>query len=177
MHVADTLARALVVRVAREVRAGEPPESGPRGRDVVGVHQLDALAMGEAVVRRIHVAAVVQLGLVARVVHHRVQAVLVGQREIEELEREGQLLAAAIRCHRQTALIRAGRAIASRVDLDPERLILAGADRTRESRRGRHARSPARAAPASSRPHSPARRRTRAPTPSSRVTASSHACS
>ena len=128
-HVPDTLPWSLVVPRAGKIRAGEPPERGPRRRDVVCVHQLDALAVGEAVVLRIHVAAVVQLRLIAGVVHHCVEAVLVRQCEVEELEREGQLFPVAIRGHGQTALVRAGWAIASGVDLDPDRLVLTGADR------------------------------------------------
>src|SRR5207249_10601798 len=67
------------------------------------------------------------------VVHHRVDAVVVGQREIEQLELDRKTTHPAASNDLDRAAIDAGRTIASRVNLDPDRLVLVRPDLDRES--------------------------------------------
>ena len=83
--VADAFARALRSPAARvKSEPSKRPRLARHRGLVVGVDELDAVAVREAVVDGVEVAAVVQLGLARLVVHHRVQAVRVGQREVED---------------------------------------------------------------------------------------------
>ena len=84
--------------------------------------------MREAVVGRVEIAPVVPLGLIAGVEQHRVHAVVVGQGEVEHLELDGHLARRAVGLDRDGPAIETGRALSSNVDLDPDRLILVGAD-------------------------------------------------
>ena len=72
---------------------------------VVGVHELDAVAVGEAMVRGVEIAAVVARRLIARVVQHRVHAVLVRQREVEDLELDRDAPARAVRAELDRAAV------------------------------------------------------------------------
>ena len=165
------------MRVPCEIAAGEPPESGGRTRDVVGVHQLDPLPMREPMVLGVHGTAVIELGLIARVEHHRVDAVLVGQGEVEELQDQGHLLPAAVGGHRDAPAVGTGGTVPPRVDLDPDRLVLPRREPRAEIRHGPRVRSPAPAALASSRSGVAAPQAIPAPRSNSRATARRRACS
>src|SRR5438132_1657175 len=76
------------------------------------VHELDAVTMGEAMVGSVKIAAVVALGLAALVIHHRVDAVFVRQREVEQLELDRQTMRPAVSIDSNRPAVRAGRTIA-----------------------------------------------------------------
>ena len=82
MRLPTPCARALVAGLGLEVVAAEAAQRRPRRRQVVALHQLHALAMGEAVVDGVEVGALVHLRLLALVVQHRRQRVLVGQGQL-----------------------------------------------------------------------------------------------
>jgi hypothetical protein len=115
-----------------EVGAGEPPPRDGQRLLVVGVYQLDAVAMGKAVILGVEVAAVIQLRLAALVVQHRVHAVLVRQAEIQHLELDRQHAARVVGLDRDLAAVDARLARAIDVDLDPDGLVLVRAYRHRQ---------------------------------------------
>ena len=90
------------------------------------------MAMREPMVGGVEVAAVIELRLIARVEQHRVHAVLVGQREVEDLELDRHVTRLAVRAEVDRAAVDAGGAIAADVDLDPDRLIEVGRHRDRQ---------------------------------------------
>ena len=100
---------------------------------VVLVHELHPMAMGETVIGGIEVAALVALGLIARVEQHRVHAVLVGKGEIEDLELDWHGTPQLVRADLDLTAVETGKARAVDVDLDPYRLVLVGLDRDRQS--------------------------------------------
>ena len=108
-RVPDALARPLVAARRREVAPVEPAAARLDTRLVVPVHQLDAVAVGEAVERRVEVPALVELGLGGLVVDHHREAVLVGESEVEdaELDRDRRLL--PVRREGERPLVRSGR--------------------------------------------------------------------
>ena len=168
-RVADALAGALVARLRREVL---PVEASPVRLDlrfVVRVHELDPLPVGEAVVGRVEVPALVELGLGGLVVDHRGQAVRVGEREAEDAQLDRERAARPVGGEADRAVVGAGRKLARDVDLDPDRLEESRGRPRAGSPRARRGRSRARAAPAASRPCASAPRRFPASTPRRRA--------
>src|SRR5258706_15901582 len=84
-------------------------------------------------VLRVEIAAVVQLGLIARVEQHRMHAVLVGQREVKDFQLDGHEPAPRIGTYLDRAAIQARATRAVDVDLDPNRLAFARTDRDGEA--------------------------------------------
>ncbi len=126
--VADRLAGAFIAARGREVFARETRAGGARRLDRVGVNQLDAVAVREAVVRGVEVAPLIKLGLQRLVVDHRVHAVLVRQGEVEQLQLDGERLPAPVGRHLHAPLVDARGQVARRVDFDPDRLVPARGD-------------------------------------------------
>ena len=91
------------------------------------------MSVGEAVIGRVEVPPLVELRLLGLVEHHRVHGALVGQVEIQELERDRDLAHGAVRAQRDLSLVEAGRPAAARVDLDPDGLGRAARDGEREA--------------------------------------------
>ena len=89
-------AGTLVAALAREVRPGESADGGRQRLLVVLVHELHPMTMRETVIGGIEVAALVALGLIARIEQHRVHAVLVGKGEVEDLELDRHACVAAL---------------------------------------------------------------------------------
>ena len=84
--------------------------------------------MRETMVGRIEIAPVVPLGLIAGVEQHRVHAVVVGEREVQHLELDGHMAGRTVGLNRDGAAVESRGSLSSNVDLDPNRLILVGAD-------------------------------------------------
>ena len=80
--------------------------------------------MRKAMIDRVEIASVIELDLAALVIDHRVHAVLVRQREIEQLELDRHVGGSPVGRDVDGAAVDAGGTIASRVDLDPDRLVL-----------------------------------------------------
>ena len=80
----------------------------------------------------IEVAALVELWLRGLVVDHRVEAVLVGQREVEQLELDGQRRGPAVGGDLDRPLVDTRGPVAPRVDLDPDRLVARGGHANRQ---------------------------------------------
>ncbi len=130
-RVADAFAGAFVARRPREVL---PVEAAPVRLDrrlVVGVHQLDAVPVREAVESGVEVPTLVELGLVRLVVDHHLQAVLVRQSKVEDAKLDRKRARFPVGGDRERPLVYAGRPVALHVDLDPERLPQARAHRQR----------------------------------------------
>ena len=123
-RVAHAFARAFVAR-ARRVKSEpskRPMRVSHRGL-VVGVDQLDAVAVRGAMVGGVEVAAVVQLGLARLVVHHRGR----GCSRRAARSRRPAAPRARVRVRPSAvdgdrALVEPGGQVAPRVDLDPDRL-------------------------------------------------------
>src|SRR5439155_18826417 len=90
--VAHALARTLVLMRSGEVLSRKTTGSRVHALLVVRMYELDAVTMREPMVGGIQIAAVILLDLAALVVHHRVDAVLVRQREIEQLELDRNMM-------------------------------------------------------------------------------------
>jgi hypothetical protein len=126
--VPHPFAGTLISRPAREVGAVEPALARAHRRLVVRITELDPIPVREAVIGGVQVAAVVQLGLRGLVVDHRVQAVRVGQREVEDLKLDGNAQGLPVRGHGGGAFVETAGQVARGVDLDPDRLVALGVD-------------------------------------------------
>src|SRR4051812_47505119 len=93
------------------------------------------MTMREPVIRGIQVASVIELWLVARVEQHRMHAVLVWEREVENLEVDRDDSSRSVRLNFDAAAIAPRLPDAIDVALDPDRLIL--------RRQNRHGQAPA----------------------------------
>ena len=121
--------RALVAARLREVATVEAAEGRGDLGLVVGVNELDALAMGEPMVGGVEVSPLIEHRLIGLVVDHRAQAVLVGQGEVEDLQLDGQGALLAVGGHRHRSAVDPGGKVAPGVDLDPEGLVAVPATR------------------------------------------------
>ena len=100
---------------------------------VVRVHELDTVAVGEAVELGVEAAALVEDRLVGLEVHHDRQAALVGDGEVEDAQLDRHCRRLAVGRDDELALVDTGRPIAAHVDLDPQRLPEPRRDRQREA--------------------------------------------
>ena len=84
--VRDAFAWSLVSLIAREVLSRQAAERRSRERRIVGVDELDAMTLRKAMVGGIEVAPVIERRLIALVVHHGRQRVLIGDLRVDDLE-------------------------------------------------------------------------------------------
>jgi hypothetical protein len=95
--------------------------------------QLHAVPVRQPMIRGIEVAPLIQLGLIARVIQHRMHAVFVRQREAEHLEFDRDRPPGRIGTHVNRASVQAGRTVAADVHLDPDCLVPERIDLHREA--------------------------------------------
>src|SRR5262249_37901941 len=127
-RVADALARALVAIGFCEIRAAKSPHRVPRRGDIVGVNQLDALAMRETMVLGVEVAPLIKLRLRSLIIAPRALAFLMGQCKIEQLELAGDVSALPVSVDGDFASVDPRGQIARGVIFNPNRLFFSRRD-------------------------------------------------
>ena len=78
--------------------------------------ELCTILVRQPVVRRVEIPPVIKLWLIARVEQHRFHAVLVGQREVEHLELDWDLIGSSVGVDGDRAAVGRGLSIATDVE-------------------------------------------------------------
>src|SRR5689334_4336522 len=94
--VAGSQTRSFITLCRGKIAAVEAAQCRGCQVDIVGLDQLDALAMSKAVVLRIEVATLIHFGLQALVIDHHVHAVLIRQGEIKQFQLDRYRLLLAV---------------------------------------------------------------------------------
>src|SRR5262245_13704501 len=131
--MSDAFARPFVASRGGEISAAEASRRSLDGLYAVGVNQLNSITMREAVILGVEIAALIKFRLTGFVINHRGQTVFVRQREIEQLQFNGNDCLFAVGLRRDLTTINAGGKIARRINFNPDSLILLRRDGERKA--------------------------------------------